>query len=63
MVCRQLPSRCSSSTGGVPEDEYRSLRETSYLLASPVNAARLRASIAAEIDGETTERELVDAPE
>jgi len=41
----------------VPEAEYRSLRETSYLLASPVNAARLRASIAA---GEATEHELVE---
>ena len=47
----------------VPEAEYRSLRETSYLLASPGNAARLRASIAAASKGETTEHELVDAPE
>ena len=47
----------------VPENEYRSLRETSYLLASPANAARLRASIAADTAGKTTERTLVDAPE
>lgn len=44
----------------VPEDEYRSWRETMYLLASPVNADRLRASIAEHRAGETTERELVE---
>lgn len=47
----------------VPEDEYRSLRETSYLLASPVNAARLRASIEAVNAGGTHKHDLVDPAE
>lgn len=38
----------------VPADEYRSWRETMYLLASPANAARLHASIAEHQAGETT---------
>lgn len=47
----------------VPENEYRSLRETAYLLASPANAARLRAGVAEVEAGNTTERELAIAQE
>lgn len=44
----------------VPEDEYRSWRETMYLLASPANAARLNASIAAHRAGDTTAHDLLE---
>lgn len=44
----------------VPADEYRAWRETMYLLASPVNAEHLRASIAEHRAGSTTERALVE---
>ncbi len=42
----------------VPESEYRSLRETVYLLTSPRNAAMLHESIAQFRAGQATEREL-----
>jgi antitoxin YefM len=43
----------------VPADEYRSLKETVYLLQSPRNAERLRESLA-EVDARTAqERELL----
>lgn len=35
----------------VSADEYRSLKETVYLLQSPVNAQRLRESVAEVSDG------------
>jgi antitoxin YefM len=41
-------------------DEYNSWMETLYLLASPSNAARLRASIAQAQAGQVQERELAD---
>lgn len=44
----------------VPEDEYRSWRETMYLMASPANAARLAASIAEHQAGRTVEHPLHD---
>ena len=47
----------------VPEDEYRSLRETVYLMASPANAARLRAGVAEVEAGNATERQLAIVPE
>jgi antitoxin YefM len=44
----------------VPADEYRSLRETAYLLRSPRNAERLRASIA-EVESSLPEaRQLLE---
>ncbi|MFN8074556.1 MAG: type II toxin-antitoxin system Phd/YefM family antitoxin [Kineosporiaceae bacterium] len=42
----------------VPADEYRSLRETVYLLSSPRNAQRLRESL--EQARSVTPRELID---
>lgn len=47
----------------MPEDEYRSLRETAYLMTSPANAVRLRASVAEVEAGKATERQLACAPE
>ncbi|HEU0103689.1 MAG TPA: type II toxin-antitoxin system prevent-host-death family antitoxin [Mycobacteriales bacterium] len=44
----------------VSENEYRSLRETAYLLASPANAERLRQSLAEVRAGQVTEHELLD---
>ena len=44
----------------VSENEYRSLRETAYLLASPVNAERLRHSLAEVRSGQVAEHELLD---
>lgn len=44
----------------VAEDEYRSLRETAYLLQSPANAERLRRSAAQARAGKTEVRELLD---
>jgi antitoxin YefM len=41
-------------------DEYNSWKETLYLLASPVNAERLRHSIAEARTGKGEERELLD---
>ena len=43
----------------VSEDEYRSLRETAYLLQSPANAAHLRRSAAAARAGTTEPHELL----
>lgn len=43
----------------VSENEYRSLRETAYLLASPVNAERLRHSLAEVRSGQVSEHELL----
>ena len=43
----------------VSENEYRSLRETAYLLASPVNAERLRHSLAEVRGGQVAEHELL----
>ena len=44
----------------VPEDEYRSLRETAYLLQSPANAERLRRSLLDAKAGHVEARELLD---
>ena len=44
----------------VSEDEYRSLRATAYLLASPANAERLRHSLAEVANGQVSARELLD---
>lgn len=43
----------------VSADEYRSLKETVYLLQSPRNAERLRESIGQLRDGTAQERELL----
>jgi antitoxin YefM len=43
----------------VSADEYRSLKETVYLLQSPVNAARLRQSLDEVAAGAVEERELL----
>ena len=43
-------------------DEFAGWEETVHLLASPVNAKRLLASIRAAEAGQTTERELLPAP-
>lgn len=43
----------------VSADEYRSLKETVYLLQSPVNATRLRESLAEVSAGRAEERELL----
>jgi antitoxin YefM len=44
----------------VSADEYRSLKETIYLLQSPRNAERLRASIEQFRVGDTEPRELAE---
>jgi len=44
----------------VPADEYRSLKETVYLLQSPANAARLRESVAEVRAGQTESHELIE---
>ena len=44
----------------VSADEYRSLKETVYLLQSPANAQRLRESIAEVRDGRAQARELIE---
>ncbi|MBF5083356.1 type II toxin-antitoxin system Phd/YefM family antitoxin [Quadrisphaera sp. INWT6] len=44
----------------VPAAEYESLLETMHLLRSPVNAERLRASVAAAHGGRASEHALVD---
>ena len=44
----------------VSADEYRSLKETVYLLQSPVNAQRLRESLAEAASGGAQSRELLD---
>jgi antitoxin YefM len=53
-----------TSKGGsaylVSAHEYNALRETAYLLRSPVNAARLAASAQQVHHGRTTRHELVD---
>ncbi|MGH3443804.1 MAG: type II toxin-antitoxin system Phd/YefM family antitoxin [Nocardioidaceae bacterium] len=41
-------------------DDYESLKETAYLLRSPVNARRLLASIDELESGKGVERELVE---
>lgn len=41
-------------------DDYESLKETAYLLRSPVNARRLLASIDELEAGDGTERELLE---
>ncbi|GAA4305758.1 type II toxin-antitoxin system Phd/YefM family antitoxin [Klenkia terrae] len=43
----------------VSEDEYRSLKETVFLLQSPANAAHLRESLAQARAGEVQEHELL----
>jgi antitoxin YefM len=45
----------------IAESEYESMAETLHLLASPVNAQRLRASIAELASGKGKERALVDS--
>lgn len=44
----------------VSADEYRSLKETVYLLQSPVNAQRLRESLAEAGSGGAQPHELID---
>ena len=44
----------------VSADQYRSVKETVYLLSSPRNAERLRRSIEASRLGEATEREVLE---
>jgi antitoxin YefM len=44
----------------VSADEYRSLKETVYLLQSPANAQRLRESLAEVADDATQLHELID---
>ena len=44
----------------VSADEYRSLKETVYLLQSPRNAERLRESIAQHRTGDTEPHELAE---
>jgi antitoxin YefM len=44
----------------VSADEYRSLKETVYLLQSPRNAERLRESIAQSQTGSTEKHELIE---
>ena len=43
----------------VSADEYRSLKETVYLLQSPVNAQRLRESVAEVADGRAEAHDLL----
>lgn len=44
----------------VSADEYRSLKETVYLLQSPKNAQRLRESLAEAVAGGAQNRELIE---
>ena len=44
----------------VSADEYRSLKETVYLLQSPKNAERLRESLAEVRDGRVERHELIE---
>ena len=44
----------------VSADEYRSLKETVYLLQSPANAQRLHESLAEVAAGRTERHELVE---
>ena len=44
----------------VSADEYRSLKETVYLLQSPANAQRLRDSLGEVRDGKAQARELIE---
>ncbi len=44
----------------VSADEYRSLKETVYLLQSPANAQRLRESLSEVRDGTAQARELIE---
>lgn len=41
-------------------DDWNAIEETAYLLRSPANAARLRASMAHEADGDYSVRELIE---
>lgn len=43
----------------VSADEYRSLKETVYLLQSPANAARLRESLAEAAAGKAEQHDLL----
>ena len=43
----------------VSADEYRSLKETVYLLQSPANAQRLRESLAEVTEGRATAHDLL----
>lgn len=45
----------------LPLDEYNSWKETLYLLSSPANARHLRRSITEAQEGETQERDLLEA--
>jgi antitoxin YefM len=42
-------------------DEFNSWKETIYLLSNPVNAAHLRKSIGEARDGQTQEKDLIEA--
>ncbi|MHB1234370.1 MAG: type II toxin-antitoxin system Phd/YefM family antitoxin [Microbacteriaceae bacterium] len=50
----------SGSAFLVSAHEYLALRDTAYLLRSPVNAARLAASAQQVREGRTTVRELIE---
>ena len=43
----------------ISEAEYRSLKETEYLLRSPANASRLLRSLEAALAGNFVERQLI----
>jgi antitoxin YefM len=45
----------------VPLDEFNSWQETTYLLASPANAAHLRKSLAEAASGQAAEKSLDEA--
>ena len=44
----------------ISAEDYAAIEETLYLLASPKNAERLRASIAEHEGGQGTERDLIE---
>jgi len=44
----------------IPFDEYKSMKETGYLLSSPNNKERLLRSLKDARDGKTFERELIE---
>ena len=44
----------------VSEDEYRSLRETVYLLSSPANADHLRRGVQAVRSGQVKSHDLIE---
>ena len=64
-VCRDHNPVLVTRQGATPVvvlswEDYRSLEETSYLLRSPKNAARLAEAMAEAELGKATERQLID---